>query len=101
MAMIPEIIACLYSQCRTVTSADISSDNGRYFGRILVHPTQIALRSHYGEEEIRAYTFDILEKTSQCGGVAYGSGNSIPDYVPVEGYLVMNRAIREFRGEKL
>jgi len=51
------------------------------------------------EEEIRSYTFDILEKTSQCGGVAYGSGNSIPHYVPVEGYLAMNKAIREFRGE--
>ena len=52
------------------------------------------------EEEIRSYTFDILEKTSQSGGVAYGSGNSIPHYVPVEGYLAMNKAIREFRGER-
>lgn len=50
-------------------------------------------------EEIRKYTFDVLEKTSQCGGVAFGSGNSIPHYVPVEGYLAMNKAIREFRGE--
>lgn len=50
-------------------------------------------------KEIRAYTFDVLEKTSQCGGVAFGSGNSIPHYVPVEGYLEMNKAIREFRGE--
>lgn len=53
------------------------------------------------EEEIRSYIFDMLEKTSQCGGVAYGSGNSIPHYVPVEGYLAMNKAIREFRGDKL
>jgi uroporphyrinogen decarboxylase len=52
-------------------------------------------------DEIRAYTLDILEKTSDCGGVAYGSGNSIPHYVPVEGYLAMNRAIRQFRGEKI
>jgi uroporphyrinogen decarboxylase len=52
-------------------------------------------------QEIRAYTFDVLEKTSHCGGVAYGSGNSIPHYVPVEGYLAMNRAFREFRGERL
>jgi uroporphyrinogen decarboxylase len=53
------------------------------------------------EEEIRSYTFNLLEKTSQCSGVAYGSGNSIPHYVPVEGYLAMNKAIREFRGERL
>jgi uroporphyrinogen decarboxylase len=51
------------------------------------------------EEEIRNYTLDILEKTSQCGGVAYGSGNSIPHYVPVKGYLAMNKAVREFRGD--
>lgn len=51
------------------------------------------------EDEVRAYTIDILEKTASCGGVAYGSGNSIPHYVPVEGYLAMNKAIREFRGE--
>ncbi|HDS84942.1 MAG TPA: hypothetical protein ENN97_07105 [Phycisphaerales bacterium] len=50
-------------------------------------------------QEIRAYTFDVLEKTYQCGGVAFESGNSIPHYVPVEGYLEMNKAIREFRGE--
>lgn len=53
------------------------------------------------EHEIKAYTLDILEKTSHCGGVAYGSGNSIPKYVPVKGYLAMNKAIREFRGEKI
>jgi uroporphyrinogen decarboxylase len=53
------------------------------------------------EDEIRNYVFDILEKTSHCGGVAYGSGNTIPHYVPVKGYLAMNKAIREFRGEKV
>ena len=52
-------------------------------------------------EEIRKYTFGVMETTSQCGGIAYGSGNSIPHYVPVEGYLAMNKAIREFRGERI
>jgi uroporphyrinogen decarboxylase len=33
------------------------------------------------------------------GGYALGSGNSIPDYVPAAGYLVMIEAAREFRGE--
>ncbi len=51
------------------------------------------------EQEIREYTIGILEKTSQCNGVAYGSGNSIPHYVPVDGYLAMNKTIREFRGD--
>ncbi len=50
-------------------------------------------------EEIRKYTINILEQTATHGGVAYGSGNSIPGYVPITGYLAMNKAIREFRGE--
>ena len=51
------------------------------------------------EDEIRTYTLNILEKTADCGGIAYGSGNSIPYYVPVDGYLAMNKTIREFRGD--
>lgn len=33
------------------------------------------------------------------GGFAFGSGNSIPDYVPVENYLGMIRTARLLRGE--
>lgn len=35
-----------------------------------------------------------------ANGYALGSGNSIPDYVPVEGYLAMNRAAREIRARE-
>jgi uroporphyrinogen decarboxylase len=33
-------------------------------------------------------------------GYALGSGNSIPDYVPVEGYLAMIEAARKIRMEE-
>ena len=33
------------------------------------------------------------------GGYALGSGNSIPDYVPVEGYLAMVEGVRARRGD--
>jgi uroporphyrinogen decarboxylase len=33
-------------------------------------------------------------------GYALGSGNSIPDYVPVEGYLAMLEAARKIREEE-
>lgn len=52
-------------------------------------------------DEIKAYTVDILESTVGHGGVAIGSGNSIPDYVPVVGYLAMINIVREFRGDQL
>jgi uroporphyrinogen decarboxylase len=34
---------------------------------------------------------------AQAKGYALGSGNSIPDYVPVEGYLAMIRAAQALR----
>lgn len=33
-------------------------------------------------------------------GYALGSGNSIPDYIPVEGYLSMVKAVQKIRGEE-
>jgi uroporphyrinogen decarboxylase len=44
---------------------------------------------------------DVLAKGTSyraaARGYALGSGNSIPDYVPVEGYLAMIRAAKEIR----
>jgi len=47
-------------------------------------------------EEIYERSLGLLEKTSGAGGYALGSGNSIPDYVPVENYLAMIRAAVDF-----
>lgn len=46
------------------------------------------------------YAFVVEEGTrfrAKAKGYALGSGNSIPDYVPVEGYLAMIRAAKEIR----
>jgi len=48
-------------------------------------------------EEVYLRAMNLLELTSEKGGFALGSGNSIPDYVPVENYLAMIRAALEFR----
>ena len=45
------------------------------------------------------YIQDVVQKSVGHGGFAFGSGNSIPDYVPAEGYMAMNRAIRTIRGD--
>lgn len=47
-------------------------------------------------EEIYQRSLRLLEKTSGTGGYALGSGNSIPDFVPVENYLAMIRAAVDF-----
>ncbi len=54
------------------------------------------------EEEIKKYVeniYNIIAKKN--GGVAIGSGNSIPEYVPVDGYLAMVNTVRELRGERM
>ena len=50
-------------------------------------------------DEIQAYMDDLLAKVGDQPGVAIGCGNSIPAYVPFEGYCTMNRAVREYRGD--
>jgi uroporphyrinogen decarboxylase len=53
---------------------------------------------HNGPAEIREYVHGILRASVGHGGFAFGTGNSIPDYVPAEGYLAMVDAVREWRG---
>lgn len=48
---------------------------------------------------MRDYIADVVRQCAGHGGFAFGSGNSIPDYVPAAGFLSMNRIIRELRGE--
>ena len=41
------------------------------------------------QEEVRTRTRDLIELCGPMGRFGIGSGNSIPDYVPVENYLAM------------
>jgi uroporphyrinogen decarboxylase len=41
----------------------------------------------------------MIERTAARGGYALGTGNSIPDYVPIENYLAMIRAVQETHRE--
>jgi uroporphyrinogen decarboxylase len=53
--------------------------------------------------EIKSYVNDVLSKVLEIKhkGLAIGSGNSIPNYIPVEGYLAMIKTVRQFRGENV
>ncbi|HML47633.1 MAG TPA: uroporphyrinogen decarboxylase family protein [Clostridia bacterium] len=53
----------------------------------------------YDAQYIREYILDCLEKVKGKGGIAFSSGNSIPDYVPTEGYAAMIETVRSWRGE--
>ena len=54
---------------------------------------------HCSKQELREYIVDVIEKSKGHGGFAFGTGNSIPAYVPAEGYLNMIEIVREYRGD--
>jgi len=49
--------------------------------------------------ELREYITDVVNQCKGHGGFAFGSGNSIPDYVPAENFVNMVEVVRELRGE--
>lgn len=49
--------------------------------------------------EMREYITAVLDKCKGHGGLAFGSGNSIARYVPVENFITMTEIVRELRGE--
>ncbi|MCL2494129.1 MAG: hypothetical protein FWE98_00550 [Oscillospiraceae bacterium] len=46
-------------------------------------------------EEIKSRARAMLARASERGGYALGSGNSVPDYCPIENYLAMISVIHE------
>ncbi len=55
--------------------------------------------SRMNETEIKEHVRDIIRKCKGHGGIAFSSGNSIPDYVKVENYIAMIETVREVRGD--
>lgn len=51
------------------------------------------------KEEMTAYIERVIAQASGHGGFAFGSGNSIPNYVPADQFLHMVKTVRRLRGE--
>lgn len=51
------------------------------------------------EQEIGKIVDEVIAYSKGHGGIAIGSGNSIPEYVPAAGYLAMVEAVRKARKE--
>jgi uroporphyrinogen decarboxylase len=54
----------------------------------------------FDEADIRRYVTDVYGAAVGNGGIALGSGNSIPDYTPPAGYQTMLETVRELRDDK-
>ena len=57
----------------------------------------INLLATSSQEQVRERVKKLVEECSKRGRYAIGSGNSIPDYVPVENYLTMVDEILSYR----
>jgi len=68
----------------------------RYGGRIAVlGGLDVHTLSHGSPDDVRMRARELIETCGPRGRYAFGSGNSIPSYVPVENYLAMvDEAIR-------
>lgn len=49
--------------------------------------------------QMKEYITDVVSKCKGHGGFAFSSGNSIPNYVPVQNYVNMVEIVRELRGD--
>lgn len=50
---------------------------------------------------LEAYILNVLDQCVGHGGFAFGSGNSIPNYVPAENFVYMTQVVRKWRGETI
>ena len=50
-------------------------------------------------DNIKIITTEIYNRVKPYGGIALGTGNSVPVYISQDNYLAMNEAIRTARGE--
>ena len=47
--------------------------------------------------ELKEYITDVIKKCSGHGGFAFGTGNSIPDYMNIDGYTAMLEIVHDAR----
>jgi len=53
--------------------------------------------TNHSPKEIYNRTKSLVDRSMQKGGIAIGSGNSIPDYIPVDHYCAMVEAVLEWQ----
>jgi uroporphyrinogen decarboxylase len=69
----------------------------RYGSRIaLLGGLDIDFMCRSRSEQVRERAIHMLEISSERGGYALGTGNSVPYYMPVENYLAMIDVVRQF-----
>jgi uroporphyrinogen decarboxylase len=81
------------NECQSVNIVELKKQQG--YRVSLIGNVDVDLLSRGKREEIVAATRYLIENVGPGGGFALGSGNSIPDYVPIENYKAMLDTVRQ------
>lgn len=68
----------------------------RWKGRIaILGGIDVDFMIEASDEDIKRRSHQMIEKSLEMGGYALGTGNSVPEYIPIEKYLAMISAIHD------
>ncbi|MBN2356302.1 nucleoside 2-deoxyribosyltransferase [candidate division KSB1 bacterium] len=78
---------------------DIRELKDKYGDRLgLVGSVDVDLLTRGKPEEIRAVVHELIDDVGRRGGYCVGSGNTVPNYIPIANYRAMLEATWEFGG---
>jgi uroporphyrinogen decarboxylase len=92
-AIMPDIVACGYDGKHSYEDniipgiVDLHKEYGKKIA--LLGGVDVDFLCRASEEKIRQRVRDYIDAMAPDGGYCLGSGNSIPDYVPIESYWAM------------
>jgi uroporphyrinogen decarboxylase len=97
--ILDDIIACGFNALHPIEpkAMDIIEVKKRVQGKLcLLGNIDVDLLARGTPEQIRAVAKERLRTVAPGGGYCLGSGNSVPNYVPVENYKAMIETVQEF-----
>jgi uroporphyrinogen decarboxylase len=75
----------------------VASFRQRYARRVAVlGGADVDYIARHTPDEVRRYSRAVLESCAPEGGYAFGTGNSVVNYLPVENYIAMLQELEAF-----
>ncbi len=72
----------------------------RYGQRIAIFGgIDVDLLTRGSADDIRRVSAELFTEGSRYPGFAFGTGNSVPSYIPLDNYVLMNETVRKLRGD--
>ncbi len=97
--VLDDLIECGFNALHPIEpkAMDIGDIKKQVQGKLcVIGNVDVDLLARGTPEEIRTVTHSLLREVAPGGGYCLGSGNSVPNYVPVENYRAMIEIVHEF-----